>query len=177
MGHRRVDEQSSLRRRPTVRFAEVAVSGRAMLASSILSLLLFNGGCSVIIAEVGWVDPREIKEGSTRAAVQEKLGNPSRSERTREGARIDTYEYQKQPQDGHADIACDILTFGGVVRQRAGAPGPLRRNRYSPVCAVKYSVRRSSSPQAMLCGCSGPVTVPRCVPSAEMIQSPPGPET
>ena len=112
MGHRRVDAQSSLRRRPTVRFAEVAVSGRAMLVSSILSLLLFNGGCSVIIAEVGWVDPSEIKEGSTRAAVQEKLGNPIRSERTREGARIDTYEYQKQPQDGHADIACDILTLG-----------------------------------------------------------------
>ena len=148
-----------------------------MLASATLSLLLFNGGCSIIIAEVGWVDPSEIKEGSTRAAAEAKLGKPIRSERTREGARIDTYEYQKQPQDGHADIACDILTFGGVVRQRAGAPGPLRRNRYSPVCAVKYSVRRSSSPQAMLCGCSGPVTVPRCVPSAEMIQSPPGPET
>ena len=94
------------------RFADLAWTGRVMLASATLSLLLFNGGCSIIIAEVGWVDPSEIKEGSTRAAAEAKLGKPIRSERTREGARIDTYEYQKQPQDGHADIACDILTLG-----------------------------------------------------------------
>ena len=94
------------------RSADLAWTGRVMLASATLSLLLFNGGCSIIIAEVGWVDPSEIKEGSTRAAAEAKLGKPIRSERTREGARIDTYEYQKQPQDGHADIACDILTLG-----------------------------------------------------------------
>src|SRR5215471_17504756 len=29
----------------------------------------------------------------------------------------------------------------------------------------------------MLCGCSGPTIVPRCLPSDEIIQSPPGPDT
>jgi len=80
-----------------------------MLVAATLSLLLFNGGCSVIIADVGWRgDPSEIKVGSTRAAVQAKLGESIRSERTREGARIDTYEYKKRLPVSDS-VASDVL--------------------------------------------------------------------
>ncbi len=94
--------------------------GRAMLASATLSLLLFNGGCAVIIWGVGWgVDPNEIKEGSTRAAAKAKLGEPIRSERTREGARIDIYEFTapstpKSTNQALETFAYDLITFGVI---------------------------------------------------------------
>src|SRR5437762_12248032 len=48
--------------------------------------------------------------------------------------------------------------------------------RYSPPRAQMYRVFPSASPQAKLCGCFGGIIVPRCLPSGEIIQRPPGPE-
>jgi len=100
-----------------------------MLVAATLLLLLF-GGCSVLIAGVvSNVEPSEIKEGPTRAAAQAKLGEPIRSERTREGARIDTYEYKKGlgqrdlAQDIGQVLAYDIVTLG--VAELFFTPGAL----------------------------------------------------
>src|SRR5262245_25466132 len=153
-----MDAQSSLRRRPMVRFAKVVMSGQAMLVAATLSLLLFNGGCSVIIADVGWRgDPSEIKVGSTRAAVQAKLGESIRSERTREGARIDTYEYKKRlpvSDSVASDVLMDVITVG--VWELIATPGwiytwytkPLERSKiyYDPTDHVLWVSAPEPSP-------------------------------
>jgi len=128
------------------------MSRRALLASALLSLLLFNGGCAVIIWGVGWgVDASEIKEGSTRAAVEAKLGKPIRSERTREGGRIDTYEYTKPSrpestnQAGEA-FAADLVLFGVpeiiatpvAIYQRLTAPQARARVYFDPTDHVLW---------------------------------------
>ena len=128
------------------------MSGRTMLASALLSLLLFNGGCAVIIWGVGWgVDANEIKEGSIRVAVEAKLGKPIRSERTREGGRIDTYEYEKSSRpestnEAAGTFAYDLLTFGVTeiiatpvaIYQRLTAPQARARIYFDPTDHVLW---------------------------------------
>ena len=54
-------------------------------------------------------------------------------------------------------------------------PGVLTRKLYSEVPGVVYTVRKSGPPKAMFRGTSGPLMIPRCVPSGSKTQIPPDP--
>src|SRR5437667_1508216 len=81
------------------------------------------------------------------------------------------------PWPGERTQACALRRVGvrGARHRHGLIPGTLRRTRYTLVRAARYNVRPSSSPHAMLAGCSGAWIVPRCLPAGEMTHTPPGP--
>src|SRR5437867_2022734 len=69
------------------------------------------------------------------------------------------------------------IHLGFILCGYGRTPGMFKRMRYRPERAQRYSVWPSASPQAMLCACRGVMIVPRCLPSGEITQSPPGADT
>lgn len=96
----------------------------------VATLCLLSGtsltGCSVGMAMSGDNNPdlSQVAQGATRGEVEMQLGAPVKSSYNKNGARIDTYQYQigNEPSAGRAmgHAAMDVLTFG--VWELVGSP-------------------------------------------------------
>ena len=99
---------------------------RQGMAGLVCAGLLALSGCSVGMALSGKPDPNltAIHIGSTRGEVELQLGKPVDTVSLGEGARLDTYEFEKgnEPSPGRAVAhgVMDVLTLG--LWEIAGTP-------------------------------------------------------
>lgn len=80
--------------------------------------IILLSGCSVGMALSGDENPDigVIREGTTRAQIEQELGDPVETEEAEEGGRIDTYEYvigdKSSPERAALNATAFVFTLG-----------------------------------------------------------------
>ena len=80
--------------------------------------MILLSGCSVGMALSGDENPDigVIREGTTRADIEQELGDPIETEETQDGGRIETYEYvigdKSSPERAALNATAFVFTLG-----------------------------------------------------------------